>query len=76
MRIRRIGRWDGEARVFRGVRITWDRGTWGEGGYSAKFTIGFAPRFFRFRRELFGWMLTVFGVRLHYLWSYGGRFAD
>lgn len=58
-------------------RILWERGEPGDGkGYSAKFTIGLAPHWWA--SETLGRhdrMFTVFGIRLHYSRSYGGRFV-
>lgn len=77
MRVKRVLRYDPATGLLRVARVTWDRGRVGDGnGYSSKVSVGLVPRLFRWRRELFGWELTLFGVRLHRVWSYGGRFAD
>lgn len=76
MKLQPVMRSDPDARLFRVARLVWDRGTVGDGtGYSVKLSVALAPRLFRFRRELEGWILTLFGVRVHYARSYGGRFA-
>jgi hypothetical protein len=77
VKLKRVCRWDSAARLYRVGRLTYDRGDVGDGeGYSVKVSLGLTPKFLRYRRELFGWILTVCGVRLHYRRSYGGRFAD
>jgi len=73
MTFRRIFRYDPDNRLLRLFRVTWQRGTVGDGkGYSNKLTLGLRPRLFGFRREYGGWLLTLFGLRLHYDRSYGG----
>lgn len=76
MKLQRVMRWDSTARLFRLGRLIWDHGTVGDGnGYSVKLSLALAPQLLRSKREFQGWILTVCGVRIHYVRSYGGRFA-
>lgn len=76
MTARFIGRWSPPERLLRLARFVWKRGKPGDGkGYSAKFTVGLTPRLLSGKREWDGWILTVCGIRLHYMRSYGGIFA-
>lgn len=68
-RLLRVCRWGGN--VFDSARSKFDSGFF----YSWKFSIGLRPSLFNWRRELDGWLLTVFGIRLHYCRSYGGMYA-
>lgn len=71
MRLKTVFRRDGS--LFRLLRVTWVRGTVGDGqGYSAKLSFGLRPVLFRWRRELFGWIVIICGLRIHYDRSYGG----
>jgi len=73
MRVRWIGTYDPPNRLIRLIRCLWTHGTVGDGkGYSAKFTIGLRPRLFMWRRESDGWLLTLFGLRLHHKKAWGG----
>lgn len=73
-RVKWVGRWDSDAKFLRLFRFVWRRGTPGlpGGGYSAKFSVALRPRVFQWCREWHEWSLTICGVRLHYLRSYGG----
>jgi hypothetical protein len=74
--LKRVMRYDSDNRMFRLFRIMWERGVVGDGnGYSAKVSLALTPRLFRWQREGDGWLLTFFGLRLHYRRSYGGRFT-
>lgn len=75
-RIKFVGRRDTIQGFYRLVRVMWERGSPGFGGYSAKFTVAFQPAFFRCwkRDAATDWRLTFLGLRLHYCRSYGGRF--
>lgn len=75
VRVRWIGRYDPGNRLLRLVRVMWEHGQAGNGGYSVKLSLGLCPTLFRWLREGDGWLLTVAGIRLHYRRSYGGRFA-
>jgi hypothetical protein len=76
MTIRRILRYDRDAKLLRVLRVVWQRGQWGDKApYSHKLTIGITPCLFRFKREWDGWILTLCGVRIHRKWSWGGAFA-
>jgi hypothetical protein len=69
-----VGRWSPEEKVLRLFRVVWCRGTPGtaSGGYSAKFSVSLSPRLFSVRREFWSYAITLLGLRLHYMRSYGG----
>lgn len=69
MKLKRVMRWDRDARLLRVRRVTWGDG-------HRKLSLGLRRRLFAYRREWDGWLLTVLGVRVHYQRSYGGRYAD
>ncbi len=72
-RFRWINRYDDCQRMQRLARVVWQRGTVGDGaGYSVKLSVGLRPCLWRFQRELCGLVVTVAGVRVHYVRSYGG----
>jgi hypothetical protein len=69
-----IGTWDG--RLLRLFRLTWTRGTVGDGrGYSAKLTLALTPAFFALRRGYCDLAVTLLGFRVHYQRAYGGIWA-
>lgn len=77
MKLKTVFRWSNHQRMFRLFRVCWTRGTVGVpgGGYSAKLTVALAPRLFRFGDPWCdGWSLTLLGIRIHYIRSYGGIF--
>ena len=59
--------------LLRVVRVMWERGEAGRGGWSTKLSLGLEPALFSRGKETYGWLVTVLGVRLHYQRSYGGR---
>lgn len=71
-RLRWIGRYSKRQKMFRALRLCWDRGTLGKGGYSVKFTLAFRPKLFGWSREYRDWDLTIAGIRLHYSRNYAG----
>lgn len=81
MRLKRVMRLDTIQRHFRLFRLMWERGIvgFGNGGYSAKLSIAVEPKLFRKEPAknlgFNGWLVTVFGVRVHYERSYGGIYA-
>lgn len=76
MRVKWLGRWDARNRLLRLFRVMWERGQVGDGkGYSVKLSVGLGSTLLHWRRESDGWILAALGVRLHYRWSYGGRFV-
>lgn len=75
MKFKPIFRWDYNAKIFRVFRLLYNVGPVGFGGYSAKFSVSLSRRIFHFEREYFGWSITLFGLRIHYLRSYGGHFV-
>lgn len=81
-RVKRVLRLDTIQRHFRLFRVMWERGIVGDGkGYSAKLAVGLEARLlrwetsYRVREPRHDWCVTLFGVRIHYARSYGGRFA-
>lgn len=70
--VRWIGRIGAPYHLLRLVRVVWQRGAVGVGGYSAKLTVGLRPRFYEHVREYESRALTVFGVRVHLARSFGG----
>jgi hypothetical protein len=76
LRFQRVLRWDSDDWLFRLFRVIWDVGNVGDGkGYSNSFSFALGPSLFRWKREHNGWILTILGVRLHRIWSWGGRFT-
>lgn len=78
IRIKRVMRLDTIQRHFRLFRVMWERGEvgFGNGGYSVKFSVALTAGLFGWHRDSrTDWMLTAFGLRLHYCRSYGGIFA-
>jgi hypothetical protein len=77
MKLKTVFRWDRAARLLRLCRLNRTVGRVGDGkGYSSKTSLALTPRLFSFRRDFGEWILTVLGVRLHHVRSYGGIFAD
>lgn len=77
-RFKWVGRVDRDMCIVRLFRVTWERGN-GSGtgcGYSAKFSVALDPWLFRMPHgdDTHDFRCTLFGVRLHYTRSYGGRF--
>lgn len=77
-RFKWVGRLDTPQRFFRLFRICWERGN-GPGfgdGYSAKLSAALDAALYRWPESDAGcdWRFTLFGVRIHYCRSYGGRF--
>jgi hypothetical protein len=75
MTFKRVMTYSDRERMVRLFRLIWERGEVGHGGYSAKFTVGLAPKLLIWRREWDGWLLYLLGVRLHFKRSWGGRFV-
>lgn len=75
MRYRSIMRWDGRRNIYRIGRVIWQTGVHGHGGYSAKLTISLKPTIYELLFRQYGWDLTILGVRLSVLRSYGGYFT-
>lgn len=75
MRLKTVLRWDAQRRMLRLARVLWQTGPVGldPNAYSAKLSLALHlwPLFW-FSREYFGWTLTLFGVRVHFLKAYGG----
>lgn len=69
-----FARWSPRERLLRLGRIVWRRGEGPGGGkgYSAKLSLALTPSLVQFRRDWCEWSLTLLGVRVHYLRSYGG----
>lgn len=72
MKIKPVFRYDPRQRKLRLFRLLWLRGRPGFGGYSAKLSVSFVTRAFGWTREYFGWRITLMGLQLHHLRSYGG----
>jgi hypothetical protein len=75
MRFKRLMTWDQGQTKLRLLRIIWERGIWGKGGYSACFSLALMPKLFRFERKAHNYRLVLIGISFHYMRSYGGRFA-
>lgn len=68
--------YDETQRKLRLFRVIWDHGTVGDGqGYSNKVAVSLVPRLFGLLRDWDGWRLTIAGLQVHRLKSWGGRFA-
>lgn len=76
MQIKPVMRWDSTQRKLRLFRLMWRRGIVGDGkGYSAKAAVSVTPRLFGFVRDFDGWRLTLLGVQVHHVKSWGGIFV-
>lgn len=78
LRTKWVFRFDEIQRHFRLMRLVWERGEvgFGNGGYSAKLSLALEPRLWRFESGLtHDLLMTLFGFRIGYTRSYGGRFA-
>ncbi len=76
MKVKTVFRLSPSERTFRLARVLWTRGVVGDGeGYSAKLSFAVRPVLFHRGPELFGWDVTVFGLRVHYQRAYGGIHA-
>ena len=64
-----------ETKLFRLFRITGCVGTVGNNGYSWQFSIGLCPKLFKFKKSIDDYNLTIFGIRFHFMKSYGGIFT-
>lgn len=84
MTARWVWRYDPTIKLLRIVRFIWEVGQCGDGnGYSNKLSVGLylKPKLFG-RDGIFGYdsalwarSVTLFGVRFHYMRSYGGMFT-
>lgn len=68
------------SRLLRVGRLMWERGTVGDGkGYSAKLSLALWLSRYGicrcWREEDGGWIVSILGIRFHYVRSYGGRFV-
>lgn len=73
VRLKRVMRYDPRIRKFRIARLMWVRGVCGSGGgYSTKLSVSLVPMLIGWSRGLHEWRMTLLGVQLHYLRSYGG----
>jgi hypothetical protein len=76
MKFKWVGTWEERTRVLRLFRVTWTRGTVGDGNsYSAKFSVALRPVLFSVRQEWQSVCVTVLGLRVHFQRSYGGIFV-
>lgn len=75
MKFKRVMRYAPPERKFRLFRIMWNRGIVGKGGYSAKVAVSLWPKLFHFQRDFNEWRLTILGISVHRVLSYGGVFA-
>lgn len=69
-----IGRWSKSESKLRLFCFTWATGmeTTTEGWHSSSFAVSLWPKLFKVQPELWGWCVTVLGVRLHRKRAYGG----
>jgi hypothetical protein len=73
LRVKRVMRYDKSQRKLRLFRLLWSRGSVGDGvGYSAKLAVSLVRKWAGWKRDTFGWRLTVLGVQLHHRRAYGG----
>ena len=75
MKIKTVLRYDPSNRLLRLARLMWQRGSVGNGGYSAKLSVGLRPALFAFHRDWDGWRIIVAGIRVHFQKSFGGVFV-
>ena len=70
-----VFRLDKGNKILRLFRIIRNKGNVGDGkGYSSKTSLALMPKFFKFKKELFGFKLCIVGLRLHHKKAYGGYF--
>lgn len=56
-------------------RLFWETGTRDTiGWHDNKLSFSLKPCLFRYDPELWGWIVTICGVRVHHKRAYGGRF--
>lgn len=71
-----IRRWSPSERIYRLLRIIWQRGTVGDGkGYSAMFTVSFCKKLFSIQRDQssgLGFYFILLGLRIHFQKAMGG----
>lgn len=76
MKFKRVMTIDRRSRHVRLFRLTRDVGEVGDGkGYSEQVSVGLVPRLLWASVSRNDVIATVFGVRLHWQRSYGGRYA-
>ena len=76
MRWKNVCTWSAHDRKLRLFRLTWERGTVGDGhGYSSMFTLGVSPQLYGWYRGFRDYRLTLVGLVFHYKRSYGGHFV-
>lgn len=71
MTIKRVMRYDPTQKKLRLFRLLWRRGAPGLPD-SAKLSVSLVPCIFGWAREWSGWRITLAGVQIHYLKSFGG----
>jgi len=69
MRLKRVMRYDDRFRMFRVCRLLLRKR---DGQHTAKLSLAFWPKVFRFVKDWREWDLTVLGVRLHWMSGGGG----
>jgi hypothetical protein len=69
-----VWRWDKGAKLLRVCRWYWATGDDAtvKGWHSSKLSIALTPRLWNRTPELWGWSVTILGVRLHRKRAYGG----
>lgn len=73
MTIKWVGTYSKREKKIRLFRVLWERGKRGaEGWHSNSFAVSLWPRIFKYEPELWGWAVTILGVRLHRKRAYGG----
>ena len=73
MKAKIVLRWDRTRNTFRLFRVLWTRGVVGSGsGYSAKLSFALKPSLFHACFRFNDYLVTLFGLRIHYRRSYGG----
>lgn len=75
MRLKPVFRWDARQLMLRVCCLLWQTGSVGldPHAYSAKLSLALRPwPLLWFSREYFGWTLTLFGLRIHFLKAHGG----
>ena len=77
MKFKRIMRWDSREKKLRLFRIIWNRGEVGDGkGFSACFSVALVRKLFKFDTTIYDQVrVVIFGLSLHYMRSYGGKFV-
>lgn len=73
MKVKLVMRGSKRENKYRLFRVLWECGQRGcEGWHSNSLSVGIHANLFKVDRELWGWAVTICGIRLHRKRAYGG----